>query len=216
MGVKLNIPRILKKIDLDTWNRKQHFNHFNVLADPYFSVTIPFEVSKAYKRSKDTKVSFFAIYLHACMKAINAVENFKYRIIDNEVLEYEVINASATLLRADKTFGFSFINFSEQFDTFNINIINEKKRINESSELYPPDNGLDCIHCSVLPWFRFSSQKEPFSGTKDSVPKFAFSKTYNEDGKLLMNVSISVSHALVDGYHVGQFTEIFQENLNRP
>ena len=108
-------------------NRKQHFNHFNALADPYFSVTIPFEVSKAYKRSKDTKVSFFAIYLHACMKAINAVENFKYRIIDNEVLEYEVINASATLLRADKTFGFSFINFSEQFDTFNINIINEKK-----------------------------------------------------------------------------------------
>ena len=216
MGKELNINKTLRKIDLDRWNRKHHFNHFNVLADPYFAVTIPFDVSKAYKKSKDTKVSFFAIYLHECMKAINAVENFKYRIIDNEVFEFDVINASATLLRDDKTFGFSFINFSDHFETFNRNIINEKQRIQESSELYPPVNGLDCIHCSALPWFRFSSHKEPFSGTKDSVPKFAFSKTYNEGGELLMNVAISVSHALVDGYHVGQFAEIFQENLNRP
>ena len=31
-----------------------------------------------------------------------------------------------------------------------------------------------------------------------------------------MNVGISVSHALVDGYHVGLFVEKFQENLNCP
>jgi len=206
----------LKKIDLDSWNRKHHFNHFNALADPYFAVTIPFDVTEAYKKSKNTKCSFFAIYLHECMKAINSVQNFKYRIIDNEVFEYDVINASATFLRIDNTFGFSFINFSENFEEFNANIESEKHRINESTELYPPVNGLDCIHCSALPWFSFTSQKEPFSGTKDSVPKFAYSKTYKKGDQLLMNVGISVSHALVDGYHVGLFVEKFQENLNRP
>jgi chloramphenicol O-acetyltransferase type A len=206
----------LKKIDLDSWNRKHHFNHFNALADPYFAVTIPFDVTEAYKKSKNTKRSFFAIYLHECMKAINSVQNFKYRIIDNEVFEYDVINASATFLRVDNTFGFSFINFSENFEEFNANIESEKHRINESTELYPPVNGLDCIHCSALPWFSFTSQKEPFSGTKDSVPKFAYSKTYKKGDQLLMNVGISVSHALVDGYHVGLFVEKFQENLNRP
>ena len=46
-------------------------NHFNALADPYFAVTIPFDVSLAYKKSKDNNHSFFAIYLHDCMKAIN-------------------------------------------------------------------------------------------------------------------------------------------------
>ena len=106
--------------------------------------------------------------------------------------------------------------FQNTLTTFNINFIKKNNRINESSELYPPVNGLDCIHCSALPWFRFSSQKEPFSGTKDSVPKLAFSKTYNEGGKLLMNVAISVNHALVDGYHVGQFAEYFKKILNRP
>ena len=29
-----------------------------------------------------------------------------------------------------------------------------------------------------------------------------------------MNVSISVNHALVDGYHVGEFSEKFQQFLN--
>ena len=206
----------MKKLDISAWNRKHHFNHFNALADPYFGVTIPFDVSKAYKKSKDTGSSFFAIYLHDCMKAINVVDNLKYRIIDDEIFEYDVINASATLLRADNTFGFSFINYSENFEDFNSNIESEKQRINESSELYPPVNGLDCIHCSALPWFSFTSQKEPFSGTKDSVPKFAFSKTYKDRDRLLMNVGISANHALVDGYHIGLFAEKFQENLNRP
>jgi len=205
----------LKKIDLDSWNRKHHYNHFNALADPYFGLTIPFDVSLAYKKSKALGLSFIAIYLHDCMKAINAVENFKYRIIDNEVIEYDAIHASATLSRADNTFGFSFINFSDNFNEFNTNIKSEKKRINESDELYPPVNGLDCIHCSALPWFSFTSHKEPFSGTKDSVPKLAFSKTYQKKDSLMMNVGISANHALIDGYHVGQFVELFQHNLNQ-
>ena len=150
------------------------------------------------------------------MKAINGVENFKYRIINDEVFEYDHIHASATLSRADHTFGFSFINFSENFIDFNNNILKEKQRIDESSELYPPVNGLDCIHCSALPWFSFTSQKEPFSGIKDSVPKLSFSKTYKENDSLMMNVGISANHALIDGYHVGQFAELFQKNLNLP
>jgi chloramphenicol O-acetyltransferase type A len=31
---------------------------------------------------------------------------------------------------------------------------------------------------------------------------------------LNMNVSISVNHALVDGYHIGEFFERFQNYLN--
>ena len=127
----------MKKIDLDSWNRKHHFNHFNALADPYFAVTIPFDVSKAYKRAKDGAHSFFACYLHDCMKAINAVDNFKYRIIDNEIFEYDVINASATLLRADNTFGFSFIHYTENFEDFNTNFENEKHRISHQQNCIP-------------------------------------------------------------------------------
>ena len=65
-----------------------------------------------------------------------------------------------------------------------------------------------------MPWVNFSGHKEPVSGQKESVPKLAYGKVEEHNGKLMMNVAISANHALIDGYHVGLFTEAFQNNLN--
>jgi len=184
------------------------------LSDPYFGVTIPFDVSKAYHFSKSNKLSFFGRYLHDCMKAINAVDNLKYRIIDNEVIAYDTIHASATLMRTNKTFGFSFIEFNADLMAFISNIEKEKARIESSDDLYPPQNSLDCIHCSAMPWLNFSGHKEPVSGVVDSVPKLAFSKISETDNKIMMNVAVSVNHALADGYHLSLFAEKFQYYLD--
>lgn len=204
----------MKIIDISNWNRKTHYEHFCGLKDPYFGLTIPFNVTEAYKFSKENNVSFFAKYLHDCMKAINAIENFKYRIVDGNVVEYETIHASATLMRSDNLYGFSFIDFSEDLHVFIENIEAEKKRIQNSKDLYPPKNSLDCIHCSAMPWLNFTGHKEPVSGVLESVPKIGFSKVVKNRSELSMNVAISVNHALVDGYHVSLFSEKFQHFLN--
>ena len=201
--------------DIENWNRKQHYNHFSKLKDPYFGVTITVDVTKAYHFSKEKKISFFGRYLHDCMKAINDIDELKLRINNSVVEKHEVINASATIMRQDNTFGFSFINFDENLDVFLNNLENEKQRINSTTDLFPPVNGLDCIHCSALPWLSFSGHKEPVSGEIDSVPKLAFSKIVFNSDKIEMNVAINVNHALVDGYHVSLFAEKFQYYLNK-
>ena len=149
------------------------------------------------------------------MKAINDIDELKLRINNSVVEKHEVINASATIMRQDNTFGFSFINFDENLDVFLNNLENEKQRINSTTDLFPPVNGLDCIHCSALPWLSFSGHKEPVSGEIDSVPKLAFSKIVFNNDKIEMNVAINVNHALVDGYHVSLFAEKFQYYLNK-
>ncbi len=204
----------MKILDINTWNRKQHYNHFNALADPYFDVVIPFNVTKAYQFSKKNGISFFGKYLHDCMKALNSIENFRYRIENDEVVIYDVIHASATLMRIDKTFGFSFIHYDDDLNVFINNINEEKNRIEKTGELYPPQNTIDCIYCSAMPWVNFTGHKEPVSGHKESVPKFAYSKAEEQNSELMMNVAISANHALVDGYHIGLFSEAFQYNLN--
>lgn len=201
-------------LDINTWNRKQHYEHFSKLKDPYFGITIAFNVTKAYQYAKDHKISFFGKYLHACMQAINSVDNLKYRILDNKVAVYNTINASATIMRSDKTFGFSYIDYNEDLNLFLNNINKEKQRIENSNNLFPPKNGLDCIHCSALPWSDFSGHKEPVSGILESVPKLAFGKMKKVNNEMIMNVAINVNHALVDGYHLGLFSEIFQKKLN--
>jgi chloramphenicol O-acetyltransferase type A len=204
----------VKKINIEHWNRKQHYMHFKDFKDPYFAVTIPFNITKAYKSSKNDEVSFFSKYLHDCMKAINAIDNLKLRIEKDEVVLYEVINASATLMRADNTFALSYIKYDENLDVFINNLESEKQRVLRTNDFYPPIDSLDCIHCSAMPWLNFQGHKEAVSGNRESVPKLAFGKTYKSDGELMMNLAINVNHALVDGYHVGLFVEEFQKNLN--
>jgi chloramphenicol O-acetyltransferase type A len=202
-------------LDIETWNRKQHYQHFSAMKDPFFGVTISFDVSKAYDYSKEKKVSFFGKYLHDCMKAINDVDALKLRIQDEKVIKYNLIHASPTIIKADKTYGFSFVKFNEDINVFLKNLEVEKERIQGSKNLFPPINSLDCIHCSALPWFSFTGHKEPVSGLLDSVPKLAFSKTERTNKSLIMNVSINVNHALVDGYDIGLFVEKFQYYLNK-
>lgn len=206
----------MKYLDIENWNRKELFEHFRTLADPTFGLVSDVDVSKTYQSAKVKNQSFFVRYLHACMKAINAVENFKFRIEGDKVAIYDVINASPTIARKDNTFGFSYVKYSESFEEFNRNFGNEKERIINSIGLFPPEYSLGCIHCSAIPWVSFSGHKEPFSGNKnDSVPQLAFGKIKEEKGKKVMPVAINVNHALVDGYHVGQFFDKFQAELNK-
>ncbi|MCF2874424.1 MULTISPECIES: CatA-like O-acetyltransferase [unclassified Tenacibaculum] len=207
----------MKYLDIENWKRKQHFEHFRTLADPTFGLVADVEVSKAYQLAKEKGQSFFVKYLHACLIALNAVESFKYRIEeDGRVAIYDVINASATIARPDNTFGFSYIEFSENIEEFNRNFLEEKERIINSNNLFPPKYSPGCIHCSALPWVSFSSHKEPFSGNKnDSVPQLAFGKIKKEHGKMLMPIAVNVNHALIDGYDVGQFFEKFQAELDK-
>ncbi|WP_040756653.1 CatA-like O-acetyltransferase [Winogradskyella psychrotolerans] len=205
----------MKVLDKHTWNRQAHFEFFNTFVDPYFGVTFKVDVTNAYEYSRHNEPSFFVTYLHATMQAINDVENLKYRINEsNEVVVFDTIHASPTILRPNKTFGFSFVKYDADILKFQSNFLKEKERIFGSNELFPPINSMDCVHCSSLPWVNFTGHKEPFKGDKESIPKLAFSKMESVGSKKEMQVAISVNHALVDGYHIGLFNEKLQFHLN--
>lgn len=204
-----------KYLDIENWNRKENFNFFKDFSDPYFGITVDVDVTQAFAHAKKTKTPFFVLYLHACMRAIQQVENFKYRMTsDDKVVVHDVIHASATIAREDHTFGFSFIKYSKNIDEFYQNFKREKERILTSKNLFSPVNSEDCIYCSALPWMNFSGHKEPVKGVKESVPKLAFGRCVEKEGVLKMPVAIMVSHALMDGYHVGLFFKAYQKMLD--
>lgn len=203
-------------LDIDNWNRKQHFEHFKKLRDPYFGLTSNVDVTKAYHWSKENKTSLFIVYLHACMKAINSIESLKYRIEGDSVAIYDTIHVSPTILRSDKTFGFSYVSFTDDLKMFCKNFLLEKERVLSTSDLFPPIYSEACVHCSAIPWVNFTGHKEPSSGIdNESIPKVAFGKINQEGQRFLMPVAINVNHALVDGYHLGEFYEEFQSELNK-
>jgi chloramphenicol O-acetyltransferase type A len=48
----------------------------------------------------------------------------------------------------------------------------------------------------------------------DSVPKITFGRFSQRNHKKIMPVSINVHHGLMDGYHVGQYLELFEQLIN--
>ena len=84
-----------------------------------------------------------------------------------------------------------------------------------STGLVPAISGENVIHFSAIPWVDFTSLSHARSFSfRDSMPKISFGKVTEKEGVKSMPVSIHVHHGLMDGYHVGQFVDKFQELLN--
>jgi chloramphenicol O-acetyltransferase type A len=206
-----------QQLDIDTWIRKDHFHFFRQFEEPFFGVCVQANCTRAYAAAKEKGVSFFLYYLHAAMSAANAVEPFRYRISDEQVWVYDKINPSPTINRPDGTFGFAYMEFHEDFDTFAVAAQQEIARVQATTGLVPAVSGENVVHCSSLPWLNFTSLSHARSFTfKDSCPKISFGKMTDVNGLLTMPVSVHVHHALMDGYHVGQFVELLQERLDGP
>ena len=141
----------MKFLDIETWNRREHFEYFKQLADPSFSVCVTVDVTKAHALSKEKSMPFFLLYLYAAMKAINGIENFKYRITkDDRIRICDAIHASATIMRPDTTFGFSFIEYSEDLNQFCENFKREKERVLHSTDLFSPVVSEDTVYLSLI------------------------------------------------------------------
>lgn len=204
------------KLDLSTWNRREHFEFFSQMEEPFYGLTVTVDSTDAYKTAKELKIPFFTFYLHKTLKAINAVENFKYRVIDNEVYIWDRIDVSSTIMREDKTFGFSLIEFDSDLNQFHQNVLQETERIQNTKGLLTrefPDSNL--IHFSAIPWIDFTSMSHARGFSyPDSCPKISFGKLTETNNKKTMPMSIHVHHGLVDGYHVGLFIDEFEKQMN--
>ena len=203
------------ELDLSSWNRKEHFEFFSKFEEPFFGLTVDLDFTRAYYKCKKDGISFFLYYLHLASRTVNSLEPFRYRIADGKVFIYDKINASATISRADNTFGFSHIVHDEDLEVFLDNAEKEVKRIQSGSGLMLEEVRQNEVHYSALPWVKFTSLSHSRSySAEDSCPKISFGKLSLEDGKRMMPVSIHVHHALMDGYHVGLFVEKYQDLLN--
>lgn len=205
----------MEYLDLENWNRKAHFKFFSAFEEPFFGLTFEVDCTKAYEVAKASNTSFFLLYLHKAITAVNKIREFRYRIdAEKRVVVYDTIHAASTINRPDNTFGFSYIDYHPEFGDFRAAAEKEIEKVQASNDLIPASSS-DVVFFSSIPWVNFTSLSHARSFSfNDSVPKISFGKFAVKDGKKMMPVSVHVHHGLMDGYHVGQFAERFQELLH--
>jgi len=202
-------------LDLDTWPRRDHFHFFSRFEEPFFGVCVDIDCTMAYQRAKAMDTSFFLYYLHGSLVAANQTMPFRYRIHNGQVWVYDQVNASPTINRPDHTFGFAYMDYHANYRTFEAQSRMEMERVRQSTGLVPAVSGENVIHYSSLPWLGFTALSHARSFSfPDSCPKISFGKMKEQNGKKIMPVSVHVHHGLMDGYHVAQFVQAFQEQMN--
>jgi chloramphenicol O-acetyltransferase type A len=208
----------MKIIDVELWNRKEHYHFFSNMDFPFFGITTEVDCTLAYKHAKEQKQSFFATYLHKSMIAVNSVEELKYRIMDGNVVSFPIVHAGATIGREDGTFGFIYVDFTNDFQTFNEQLQKEIQDVSNSTGLRLKNEDLekDLIRHSTIPWASFSGLLHPTNiNPTESIPKITFGKFSTRDGRKYLPVSIEAHHGLVDGLHLSRYLEAFQAQLDK-
>jgi chloramphenicol O-acetyltransferase type A len=204
-------------LDLATWPRRQLYDFFINYSNPYFNVCTQVDVTnlKALVKARDIRFSL-AIHYFA-LRIANEVEPFRYRLKDDGVFVYDVIDGGTTVMLPNETFVYAYFGYHRDFNQF----IEEMGQsldtvINGSGELKPTMRD-DVIYNTTLPWISFTSFSHARTfGRGESIPRFVFGKFTNQNGRLLMPFSVEVHHALMDGLHVGRYLGNLEQALAEP
>ncbi|CAH9051297.1 Chloramphenicol acetyltransferase 3 [Pseudoalteromonas holothuriae] len=199
----------MKKIDLDTWPRAQHFHFFKGFDKPHFNITTHVDFSALYQFARTNGYSFTQSYLYCLLKAVNQCTSMRYRIVDDQPVEVDELMASTVFLKGDETFRFTPLYLKKNLGEFCEHVHEQKSYyMNQAlltQEFELRETQVSQIHVSVLPWFNFTSFSHAAHETShcSGVPKFVFGQYQHNTG--LMPLNIEVHHALMDGVHVAQF-----------
>lgn len=205
------------KIDLANWPRNEHFEFYRSAQEPYWGICVELEVAKLYQQSKTKGFSFSAALLFLATKAANNIENMRYRIMGDDVYNFETIHISNVFLRENKLFSFGFVEFTNNFEQHCQDYKNKTEQaLNAQQILLDEDSARpDTLHFSALPWLGFSSMSHARTFKADeSCPKISIGKLQKKGESLSLPFSVHVHHGFVDGYHMGLYIEALQDLIN--
>ena len=152
---------LMKFIDMENWNRKDHFNYFKQLNYPHFNVCANVDITKFYWYIKENKVPFFISMLFVSTKTANSIKEFRFRIREDKVIEHETVNPSFTVMTEGEVFNFCTVKFIDEFYDFRNNTSKEIEKAKENGGLEDEPGRDDLLYITSIPWVSFTSITHP-------------------------------------------------------
>ena len=198
-------------LDMEKYNRIQHFNYFSTLAHFYVGVTVEVDITRFMVKIRQKGYPFFLSFLYIMGNAANSVPQLRQRIYGgSRIIEYDECPSSVTVLKADESFVYCDIHTQTPFEDYLIRAKKDQEAAKSEGTIDNVTNEemeLSRFFISSTPWFSYTSIIQPTPDPADSNPRITWGKFFEREGKTLIPVSILVHHALVDGVHLGKFYE---------
>lgn len=203
----------MKIINKNEWNRKEIFEMFSKLDYPFYSVTIPIDVTNVKRISKDKGLSFYFLMIWICTKSLNSIPEFRFRIRGEEIVELDNTSPSFTnMKRGEDIFQITTMPWDKNYTKF---CLEARKKSEEQVSLIENGEITDgLIYISCVPWFDFTALTNEHNFNKDdTIPRLAWGKYYEDKERLFIHMSIEVNHRTIDGFHIGKFKEAIDNEV---
>jgi len=208
----------MEYIDIENWKRKEHFAFFYRMDYPQYNICADIDITRFISFVRGKKLSFYFSMIYAVTRIVNDCENFKYRIRDGKVVLHDMIHPSFTQMDnnpEDELFKMITTDFDYDISSF---VKDAENECSKQEGYFNPTKLIgrdDLIYLTCIPWISFTHLSHTISLNRDdAVPRISWGKYYTRDGRVLLPFSVQVHHALVDGYHVGQYISKLQAFLD--
>lgn len=202
----------MKYIDLETYPRRSHFDYFRHLAYPYVGMTANVDVTNLLAKAREMGGSTFLACLWAAAQAANSVPELRQRIVGDQIVEFDHCDTAHTVAMPDKTFCNCRTNSRLPLPAFlTAGKAAQKEAMSHHGFVSTQEDETDLIFVSCVPWVAFTQVIQPAPIPADCNPRIVFGKYIQEGGRVKMPVGIQCNHALVDGRHIGEFYQAFEE-----
>lgn len=207
----------MKRIDMDTWDRRDQYAHFAGMDCPYWGLTCEIEVTPARRFMKRQGIPSYVGMIYLMTKTANAVPELRQRIQDGDVVEYEVTHPSFTLLNDRGQLCFCQTPYVADPAVFAAQARRVMDEARTATRCPLADPRQDLVYLSCLPWVHFTALTHPVHfHPPDAIPRITWGRFEERGESTLLAVNLQVNHALADGYHVSLFMQTLGELCAAP
>lgn len=203
-------------INFETWERTTHFNFFRRMDYPHYLICSNIDITRFLIQLRKRKISFYYGMIYAATHVLNQIKEFKYRLAGDQVILYDVIHPSfSAITDGSDLFKMVTVDMQDGIEAF----VQKAKEKSERQQDYfvreDVEGRDDLVFITCIPWVSFTNLSHTISFNKDdSVPRLAWGKYFEENGKTRMPFSVQAHHAFVDGIHMGRYFETLQTYLD--
>ena len=205
--------------DVQNWPRGQVFCYFSKMAPTGYSLTVKVDVTKMKAALDRAKLKFFPAYIWLVTRTLNAQQEFRTAEKDGRVGFYNFLTPLYAHFHDDsKTFSLMWTEYDDDFTAFYAEYISNRGKYGSShgvlsrTDLLPPPNAYTV---STVPWVNFEHfAVHSYDNKAYYFPSVEAGRFTEENGKLIMPLSITCHHAATDGWHIKLFLGQFQRDAD--
>ena len=198
----------------ENWERREIFDFFSRISQPFYSVTFRLDVTRLYEFCRARGLSFYYALVYLSTRAVNGTEAFSYALRDGELVKLPPRKPSFTDLKKGAE-RFHIVTMPCEGTIEDFCRAAKEKSAAQTAFIDLSQEGDGLIFLSCLPWLDLTAlTNERDFAPDDSVPRLAWGRYVRREGRLELGCSVEVNHRFIDGLHLGRFAERLQESID--